>query len=993
MSHDKELEIRRQFLDEAQEYLDTLDSAILGLANHRVDAQRINAALRAAHSIKGGAGLMGFEVLSHLAHRLEDSFKVLKVQKSFEVDANLENLLLSAVNCLRYVAEEEQRSSSIDRQRLEAEAAPLFEQLHEILGDPQEEDAYSVLSPEEGLDIIPMLFETEVEGCLQRLETVLATPGQPCLREEVTILAQELAGLGEMLQLGAFTSLCESVVSRFKETPDQVVAIAHAALQAWRKTQALVMAGHLDRLPVEITLSEESLITEALEVAVAEIETPDAASFSEIPVIEVQPLLPQKSQQTARKRAAAQSSQITDFKILESTVDSFTTIDENQDATVRVSIRQLHRLNDLFGELTIDRNGLDLYLGRLRSLAASLTRRLRTLEQTNAQVRHVYDRTNSQTFNPSMPLLMGSAVYPLSPDSQPGYPDSRNDSSNIINGKFDALEMDRYNELHLLSQEVMETIVQVQELTSDIELSLDETEQTARNINKTAKQLQSSLTKIRMCPLSDIVDRFPRALRELSLQYGKSVRLNVVGGNTLIDRNILEQLNDPLMHLLRNAFDHGIENPNIRRERGKPEEGLIEIRAVHRGNRTYITLSDDGGGIPLDKVRNRAEQMGLDPILLANASDEELLTLIFEPGFSTTEQVTTLSGRGVGMDVVRDKLRQVRGEISVNTQAGVGTTFTLSVPFTLSTVRVLLIESNGMLLAFPSDVMEEVFLLNPDDVITTAGSEVINYRQTLLQLVRLSRWLVFNCPHYPHDLETPPTINIPAVLVVNQGNQFVGIQVDRSWGEQEAAIRRVEGNISLPPGFNNCTIMGDGRVVPLVNVSDLLHWITSYERSSGTRPIPSPKIPISSKTHPYSSEPANPLPTRERFSIQKDTILIVDDSINVRRFLALTLERAGYRVEQAKDGQDALEKLHSGMCVQMVICDIEMPRLDGYGFLAKVKATPSLDSVPIAMLTSRSGNKHRQLALNLGASAYFSKPYNEQTLLRTLQQLITNPEK
>lgn len=992
MSNNKELEIRHQFLDEAQEYLYSLDAAILGLADNRIDVQEINAALRAAHSIKGGAGLMGFEVLSNLAHRLEDSFKVLKVQKSVVTDANLENLLLSAISCLRHVIECDRQMAAISPEWLAEQAEPIFAQLHEILGEPQDEDAHSVLSPEDGQDIIPILFETEVEGCLQRLEAVLEDPKQPCLQEEVMILAQELAGLGEMLQLPAFTSLCESVSLHLEQLPEQVEEVARSALRAWRRSQALVMTGQINSLPTEITIAGigQSTIVEPIEADTIDFTATDLGDFTATDLRDFTatdledfstPVLPI----TQPQRNSVRESQVTDFKILENQSNSSIEMEE-QDTTVRVSVRQLNQLNDLFGELAIDRNSLDLHLNRLRNLTNSLNQRLKTLVKTNAQLREAYDKTTIQSRKSSFPLLPGAVEPAPTPDSISNYQDTGNISENI-SSKFDVLEMDRYSDLHLLSQEVMETVVQIQEITSDIDLNMDDAQQTTRNLGKTAKQLQTKLTQVRMRPLSDVVDRFPRALRELSLQYCKPVRLNILGGNTLIDRNILEHLSDPLMHLLRNAFDHGIETPEVRKAHNKPNEGLIEICATHRSNRIYVTVRDDGNGIPLDKVRDRAERMGLDPTLLANASDEELLSLIFEPGFSTNEQVTALSGRGVGMDVVRDNLRRIRGEISVNTQAGIGTTFTLSVPLTLSIVRILLVESNGMLLAFPTEVIEEMFLLNPENITSTPAGDRLQYQDTWLELIHLSRWLMFQCPRQSHNLDTPPTISDPAVLIVNQGDQLTGIQVDRSWGEQEVAIRRIEGNIPMPAGFNNCIIIGDGRVVPLVNVSELLHWIVSSERSLPTSQ-PHAETLMPSFALPGQLPIAQINPAIQLNPGQKNTILIVDDSINVRRFLALTLERAGYRVEQAKDGQDALEKLQSGISAQVVICDIEMPRLDGYGFLTKIKANPKYEHLPIAMLTSRSGDKHRQLAMNLGASAYFSKPYNEQDLLQSIKRLV-----
>jgi two-component system, chemotaxis family, sensor histidine kinase and response regulator PixL len=1007
MSNNKELEIRRQFLDEAEEYLGTLDSALLGLSSQRVDPQKINAALRAAHSVKGGAGMMGFEVLSSLAHRLEDSFKVLKVEKSLEVDPQLENLLLTAVDRLRWVVARDRQEEPIEPQWMATHVEPIFEQLHARLGDPQEENMASLLSPEEGQDIIPLLFETEVEGCLQRLEAVIENPVQPCLAEELGILAQELGGLGEMLQLPAFTQLCAAVTQALEAEPTAVVAISQAALQTWRRSQALVMVGQMDQLPTTLmgfvpnssSAPPTEVVTEPQVAIGPEFEAEFEAEFEPFvfdvesflppePVLQEEVVLEEEVVVQPVEAASVRESKVTDYKILDTQPDPAAAPDIPEDGTVRVPVKQLNQLNDLFGELTIERNGLDLYIKRLRTLALTLQQKVQTLEQVNVEIRTVYDRGTLSTVGSAIPLL-GPALGVTNGDAGQtqgaGYPPSLDSQNELtVSSNFDALEMDRYSDLHSLSQQLMETIVQIHEVTDDVDLSLDDAEQTTRNLNKTAKQLQTSLTQLRMRPLSDLLDRFPRALREMSLQFGKLAKLEINGAGTLIDRNILEALNDPLMHLLRNAFDHGIESAETRLARGKSEVGLIQIQAMHRGNRTIITVRDDGEGIPIHKIRARAADMGLDMALLAAASDEELLGLIFEPGFSTSSHVTTLSGRGVGMDVVRSNLKDIRGEISVNTQAGQGTTFTLSLPFTLSVVKILLVESNGMMLAFPTDVIQEMFLFKPEEVIASVGGEVLNWQGKVVQLMRLQRWLQFKCARSPQTFETPATIRSASVLVVAQGNQLAGIQIDRCWGEQEVTTRRVEGSLPLPTGFSSCTILGDGRVVPLVNVPELLNWLTNYERFGGeSAGLPTQKSTLASAT---ITPPALLLSSTSAAT----TILIVDDSINVRRFLALTLERAGYQVEQAKDGQEALERLEAGLAVSTVICDIEMPRLDGFGFLSKLKAQPQFQNLPVAMLTSRSGSKHRQLATSLGATAYFAKPYNEQVLLRTLAQMVAD---
>jgi two-component system, chemotaxis family, sensor histidine kinase and response regulator PixL len=1004
MSHEKEHEIQMQFLEEATDYLNTLEGFLLEIGSTgRIELDKINAALRAAHSIKGGAGMMGFRALSDLSHRIEDSFKVLKTKRnSLELDTESQSLLLSGIDWLRQIVELHAETTVIDEQWLTKFCYPVFDQLRDRLGDPAPEDASSILSDEDGQDIIPLLFETEVAGCLERLEAILSNHQQVSLKEELTIMAAELGGLGEMLGLEAFSQLCESVTHHLEiADPDHLITIAKAALEAWKRSQAMVLTNQIQNLPTEIqfriasdiapnpiqqpeiaaqTWVDDEVLTadfEALEAAfAAEITIPgfDDLVAPELEAIELPELreIEERDYQVSERKA----------ELANHSKEKEREAPEN---TVRVPSKQLEQINDLFSELIVQRNGLNLQLERFRKLIRNLNQRVQVLERENQRLRTAYDRISTQgAVSFTAPSTSSESFFPnLSTQAN-----KENRDSPTLNNGFDALEMDQYNELNLLSQEVMETIVQVQEVTTDLQLSLDDTDNIARKVNKTSKQLQRKLTQVRMRPLSDVVDRFPRALRELCIEYGKNVQLKISGGNTLVERSILEALNDPLMHLMRNAFDHGIESPANRRNSGKSEQGTIEISATHQGNRTIIKLKDDGHGIALEKIRSRALEMGLDAALLTQASQEELLSLIFEPGFSTSDEVTALSGRGVGMDVVRNNLKQVRGDVTVDTAAGEGTTFTMSVPFTLSVARVLLAESARMLLAFPTDVVEEIFLLDEEAIVSTPNGEAIHWQGTHLPLIRLAQYLEFNCPRYDNpNLETPAAINAMSVLVFKGNNQTVAIVVDRTWGEQEVAIRLVEGDIPLPGGFNNCTILGDGRVIPLVNINELLYAISSATVSpNATRERTRKQLPSTRLKTPFLNSAERQPPAKE--SRQKGTILIIDDSINVRRFLALTLEKAGYVVEQAKDGQDALEKLQVGLKVQAVICDIEMPRVDGYGFLGRVKSSNDLKEIPVAMLTSRSSEKHRQLAMQLGARAYFSKPYNEQELLRTLEEII-----
>lgn len=1138
MSHDSEQEVRLQFLEEAFEHCHQIESGLLGIGTSGVDRQQMDGVLRAAHSVKGGAALMGFHNLSQLAHRLEDFFKVLKIGK-VEVNGEAESLLLTGMDFMRQVATLNQQGDDVDEQWLETQANPVMEQLHDLLGDPQPEDEASLLSSEVGEDMSFVLFESEVEECLTRLEEQMASQDVSIIVAEFDSTLEELGGLGEMLDIPAFHGLCQSTLQYLKSStdPDQQIKIAEVGLQELRRSQAMVLVGQKDAIPdaldvsslgeiagaigqpadvsadltpedadpfagmefslepldlgiadpaeadllagaelefepqeLDATVAEPDLFAGAelefdpqeLEVAAAEsdlfagadltlepqdleaVAPSEAASSVEIPALEEPQLAPAADldafadvdlagiaeeiesfvpEETAAPALEVESS-TTQPEIAEEVewsdsfaaeaVDLISSFDatpdqsvsppveapkvaerkparkrastrtvakpmaaaaaapEAADTTIRVPVSKLNQLNELFGELIIERNGLQMQLKQLRDLTELLRDRVHTLDKSNAQLRAAYDKISVQEVSAQALPAMAVPVGVGSPTNGSTPPASY--SNPHLDSDFDLLEMDRYSEMHLLSQELMEAAVQIQEVTGDINTSLGDAEQTTRGLTRTSKLIQTNMTQVRMRPVSELLSRFPRVLRDLSLRFGKQVELKIIGGTTLVDRSILESLNDPLIHLIRNSFDHGIEKPEARVAAGKPPKGVIEIRAMYRGNQTQITIKDDGDGINLDKIKNRAMEMGLDAEDLRNASTSDLLDLIFEPGFSTASAVTDLSGRGVGMDVVRTNLQKIRGTIAVETEAGVGTTFTISVPFTLSVIRVLLVEVANMMLAFPTDIIEEMMLLNSEDVLDSAGAEVLNWDGEMVPLVRLSQWLKLPRIAKLPDTEESPSINAPTVLMVADGNELVGLKVDRYWSEQEVTIRQAEGNIAMPEGFAGCTILGDGRVIPLIDALSLLNWMNDRNNDFSSASSGLAGALSGSDTPLLDTATEQPL------------VMVVDDSVNVRRFLALTLEKAGYRVEQAKDGQHALEKLDSGLPIQAVVCDIEMPRMDGYGFLAHVKAKADFKSIPVAMLTSRSGDKHRKLAMTLGASAYFSKPFREKELLQTLEQ-------
>jgi chemosensory pili system protein ChpA (sensor histidine kinase/response regulator) len=337
------------------------------------------------------------------------------------------------------------------------------------------------------------------------------------------------------------------------------------------------------------------------------------------------------------------------------------------------------------------------------------------------------------------------------------------------------------------------------------------------------------------------------------------------------------------------------------------------------------------------------------------------------------------------MDVVRTNVEKVKGKVEVSTEFGIGTTFTITVPFSVSVMRVLLVESDGMLFAIPTNAVEEVLTISPETILATDTGESIALDDKSASLIRLARWLQLPDRAERYTCDEIPAIDEPTVLIIAKADRLYAIQVERYWREEEATIRQIEGFIKMPPGLTGCTILGDGRVVPLVDTFALIDWIENTKAENLADG--SEERRLAGLIQGISRQQF--LGSESKAIARRKTILVVDDSVNVRRFLALMLEKANYRVEQAKDGLEALEKLQAGIIVQAAICDLEMPRLDGYGFLSRLKSQEQYKAIPAIVLTSRNSDKHRRLAMNLGAAAYLNKPFQEPELLNMLEELLT----
>ena len=615
--------------------------------------------------------------------------------------------------------------------------------------------------------------------------------------------------------------------------------------------------------------------------------------------------------------------------------------------TVKVDLVRLDRLNNQIGELITQENGAILQIKQLQSLVNVLTDRLTHFERTTKGLQDLTDKSQHAKAKLEIePFVLSTEVSTES--------------------DFDPLQMDSYSELNTLVQGVMEEMAQFSEGMRDMTLIMQQAQQTQQQKKQTLKQVRNDLLWVRMFPLGDSLQRYPRMVRDMAKQYQKQVSVKLSGTNTLVDKAILDKLNDPLIHLVRNAFDHGVELPEDRQAQGKLAEATIEIRAYYRGNQTYIEVRDDGRGIDLERIKAKAIALHLTTAEEAKTlSNDRLHDFLFAPGFSTAAQVTELSGRGVGLDTVRSQIRLLKGSISIHSELGKGTTFTMRLPLTLTVAKLLVCSIGSNLLALPMDSLVSIVSIAPEELTTIQGKSYYRIQDQLIPVHSKDNFLNhYRIPRSISDhmqsLAMPQDGKFPLLLIAGESD-IMALPVDHILQEQELVIKPFGNTIQPPPYLYGCTILGDGSLVPVIDTTALI----MPERSN--------------------NGPAGIDPVIEQSSDRIPSILVVDDSLTARHALCATLKKAGYHTIQARDGREALTQLQQHPHIQAVFCDVEMPHMNGFEFLTHCRRDYPKTRLPIIMVTSRSGDKHRQIATVLGATDYLTKPFLEQDLIKTLK--------
>ena len=635
------------------------------------------------------------------------------------------------------------------------------------------------------------------------------------------------------------------------------------------------------------------------------------------------------------------------------------------DQTMRVSVRKLDNLNNLIGELVVKRNRLEEDQQRIRRFMDNLSTHVQSLGDMGGKMHDLYERS----------LLEGALMASRQQSqSSSGSKSSFLEEEPENDTGLDALELDRFTGFHLLSQDIIELIVRVREAASDIQFVVDETDKVTQSLRQVTSQLQDGMNSSRMIPFGQTTDRLPRAIRDISRQLKKQVNLQVEGKDVLIDKMIVENLYNPMTHLVNNAITHGIESPEERSKLGKPKTGTLNIRAFLQGNQTVIAISDDGAGIDPQRVKAKAVEKNLLTWAQAqNLSKQEVYELIFHPGFSTQDQADDFAGRGVGMDVVSTDLKKIRGTIGIESEVGKGTIFTIRLPLVLSICKAISCVFDNTRIAFPLDGVEAQNEYSPSEIVTNEnGVRQILWDDKLLPFQPLNNLLSYN-----RQIVRGGVYNLNkeddtiSVIILRSADNLLAIEVDQILGEQEIVIKQIEGPVPKPSGIAGATVLGDGIIMPIADVLELI------EIAQGKRTIER-GFAIWQQKQNQEAEAAHIEPT----------VLVVDDSITVRELLTLSFNKLGYRVEQARDGQEGWDKLRGGLPCDMIFCDIEMPRMNGLELLSNLQKDDKLKNVPVAMLTSRGADKHRQLATDLGAQAYLTKPYTEKDLMDVAQRLI-----
>ncbi|MEX0730468.1 MAG: Hpt domain-containing protein [Aquisalimonadaceae bacterium] len=953
------------FLEEAEDILQFLESSILGWEDGSGTEARITELHRSLHTLKGGARLAHFDHVGDLCHALEsltsdvEAHRIPADDRFFDLLHTVMERLADMVakagegvptggcqDLLDAIARMRRgEAPSVGAQEPAAASAAAAEPESE--GDASAGSQAAAGVDEQGRDNeLVEVFLEEATEILQAIESAQhAWADQPDDREQLIEIERALHTLKGGARMAGFPPIAN--LSHALETLLNLVRGGSVATD--ERLFELLDLTH-DRLHMMREGAAGSLVLEEAVDLLAQIEAfregkaqPAApAPATETSTPEHEDKAPAPREQGAKGRRSSKQAPVQERADAGQARDQAEIVARGQADQVRVRADLLDNLVNFAGEVSIYRARLDQQVGAFRfnlaefdQTVSRLRDQLRTLEiETEAQILYRYEREHEQ--------------------------DEKE-------GDFDPLELDRFSRMQELSRALSESVSDLGNIQGMLDNLARESETLLLQQSRVNTELQDGLMRTRMVPFANLAPRLRRIVRQTAQELGRKAQLSVEGAQGEMDRTVLERVTAPLEHMLRNAVAHGIETPETRLTAGKPAAGHIRVSLNREGADVVLRVQDDGAGMNLEAIRRKAMDRGLlreD----AELTDREVMQFVLEQGFSTADVVTQIAGRGVGMDVVNSEIKQLGGILEIDSSPGEGTLFTVRLPFTLAMNQALLCVAGEQVYAIPLSSIEGVVRLTRDQLETyfaQGETGLYHYGDQDYQVVSLLDLLGTGEPGLA-GLEK----RIPVVLV-QTGDHRLALQVDSLLGNREIVVKSVGPQISTVPGIFGATILADGRVVLILDVSSLARL----------------GVVGDGRQHVYEQDGDGYRQEADAFTTALPVVMVVDDSITMRKVATRLLERNHMQVVTAKDGVDAVAKLQEHVPDAMLL-DIEMPRMDGYELATHMRNDERLRNIPIIMITSRTGEKHRQRALEIGVNRYLGKPYQEHDLLANLHELL-----
>ncbi len=923
------------FLEEAEELVEGIDLSILSWSESPESPEHLDNLLRHLHTLKGGARMSGIASLGEFTHNFE-SFLIGLQSHPVPLDDGFFGLLnqqqdeiLRRVEIYQRLADGDDVSDELQAMRysrpigddLAASGARTPERLVDqapVPSDPADNTPLSIDLPADEVDedILPIFLEESeelAEALDQSIQSWSESPDDMTHLDHLLRHLHTLKGGARMAglnSLGEYAHNFETYLISIQQAPGHLDD-RFFSLVNQRQDEITRRLEIYNRLAAGDASEDElaSMMKVVEPRTDTDVSVTDAGAPDERQSVD-EPMTTRAPEKEAEKSNAAQSAEM-----------------------VRVSSDLLEELISLAGEASITR-------GRVEQQISDFGDAIDEMEGTINRIREQVRR---------LEIEAESRETLLSQRSDEG------------DGAFDELEMDRYTLLQEISRSLNEGSSDMMDLKDTLINRSRDAETLLHQQARIAGELQEGLTRTRMVPFARLIPRLRRIVRQVSAEVGKSVRFDAFNVEGELDRSVLDRIVAPLEHMLRNAVDHGIESGEQRTAAGKPEQGRISLRLSREGGYVILLISDDGGGINVDAVKKKAIERGLlteDSVI----SDNEVMQFILHAGFSTAQKLTQISGRGVGMDVVVSEIKALGGSVTIDSTLGVGTEFTIRIPFTVSINRALMVVVHDEAYAVPLNTIEGIVRVSPYELEAYYQPEapLFEYAGQPYRLQYMGKMLdKSESPNLEGQIAPLP------VILARSGDHAVALQVDRVIGSREVVVKSLGSQFNEVGGISGATVLGDGSVVIILDVMAL---VRSYEATQVVEPV------VDDKPEP---EPVSKV----------RTVMIVDDSVTVRKVTSRLMERQGWEVITAKDGLDAVTQLQD-IIPDIVLLDIEMPRMDGFEVLRRVRSEDRLAGLPIIMITSRTGEKHREQALELGVNEFLGKPFQEASLISTINQVI-----